>query len=186
MNQINPESPSSRQLVHPGTPSKVRIQCMGASSAQHVRLQLKPEQTLHNSIIEQLFGYGITSASITILGGEFAALQYCVAPPDPSKQAVIRYSKTINAGNSELIFGNATVGINPQGQATLHCHAAFINQSGESRGGHIIATHSVIGKYPFSALVTSLDDFNLQISLDHETNIAVFKPEAKLGTTHHE
>lgn len=53
---------------------------------------------------------GIENASLTILGGYFDILSYCVAPPDPSGRAVIAYTKPIDAGAAWLVFGNATLG----------------------------------------------------------------------------
>ena len=51
--------------------------------------------SLFDGLVKPLAEIGITNASTTILGGYFEELQYCVAPPDPTGQAVIAYSKPI-------------------------------------------------------------------------------------------
>jgi predicted DNA-binding protein with PD1-like motif len=172
-------APSPRFLVHPGKPLDKRIQSLQASAAQHFRLKLYPNTSLHQGLVDQLSDHGIQDASITILGGLFSSLQYCVAPPDPYKEAVIRYSSPIKVGASEFIFGNATIGKNLEGKSIVHCHAAFVDSTGIPRGGHIIASDSYIGDEPIYALVTSLDEFELRVGLDTETNIPLLRPVSK-------
>jgi predicted DNA-binding protein with PD1-like motif len=172
-------APSPRLLLHPGKPLDKRIQSLQAKAAQHFRITLEPQVSLEKGLVEQLKRQGIENASITILGGHFSSLQYCVAPPDPLKEAVIRYSSPIKAGSSEFIFGNATIGKDVQGKSIVHCHAAFVDSTGIPRGGHIIASESYVGNSPIYALVTSLDDFELRVGLDTETNIPLLRPVSK-------
>src|SRR5689334_21661806 len=106
--EIADQSPRPRTLIHPGRFNPVRIQSLRSPSARHVRLALLPGLTLFDALVKPLAEIGITSASTTILGGYFETLQYCVAPPDPSGQAVIAYTNPIPAGRSYMVFGNAT------------------------------------------------------------------------------
>jgi predicted DNA-binding protein with PD1-like motif len=149
---------------------------MKATRALHIRLQLAPNVCLYDTLVNQLQGNGISNASITILGGQFSELYFCVAPPDPTKNAVIRYSNAISAGKSEFIFGNATVGKDFDDNPIVHCHAAFVDQNGNPLGGHILASKSRVGAHPISALVTSIADFDLRLCLDEETNVCLMKP----------
>ncbi|MGN6578779.1 MAG: DUF296 domain-containing protein [Bordetella sp.] len=175
--------PRSRTLIHPGAFNPVRIQSRLSQRARHVRLALQPGTSLFDGLVAPLLSLGIQSASMTILGGYFRALQYCVAPPDPTHEAVIRYSEPIDAGPAYMVFGNATLGKDMTGGAIVHCHAAIRTAQGASKGGHIITQSAIVGPQPVSVLATSLDGFDLRVAFDPETNIALIQP---LQESHHE
>jgi hypothetical protein len=78
---------------------------------------------LFNALVRTLANEGIECASVTILGGFFMQLQYCVAPPDPSGRAVIAYTNPIDAGEAFMIFGNDALGKSVSGAPLVHCHA---------------------------------------------------------------
>ncbi len=175
--------PRPRTLIHPGAFNPVRIQSKLSRRARHVRLLLQPGASLFDGIVAPLGSLGIHSASMTILGGYFDTLQYCVAPPDPRHEAVIRYSAPIAAGPAYMVFGNATLGKGMDGGPVVHCHAALRTAQGASKGGHVIAQDAIVGSWPIAVLVTSLDGFDLRVAFDPETNIALIQP---LQENHHE
>ncbi|HEX2136223.1 MAG TPA: DUF296 domain-containing protein [Microvirga sp.] len=168
--------PRPRTLIHPGRFNPIRIQSLRSLGARHVRLALMPGVSLFDGLVKPLTEIGITSASTTILGGYFEELQYCVAPPDPSGQAVIAYTKPIHAGRAYMIFGNATLGKSMKGSPLVHCHAAIRTESGEVKGGHILTESCIVSRDPIPVLVTSLDEFELRQAYDPETNIPLLQP----------
>jgi predicted DNA-binding protein with PD1-like motif len=170
------QPPRPRTLIHPGRFNPVRIHSLQSAAGRHVRLALRPGESLFDGLVQQLAALGIKNASTTILGGYFEALQYCVAPPDPSRQAVIRYGAPIPAGRTYMIFGNATLGKSMTGEPLVHCHAAIRTESGEVRGGHILTESCMVGRYPIPVLVTSLDSIELRQAYDPETNIPLLQP----------
>jgi predicted DNA-binding protein with PD1-like motif len=174
--QSSNEHPRARTLVHPGPFNPVRIQSKRSASARHIRLALEPGASLFEALVRPLAEAGIEHASTTILGGTFARLSYCVAPPDPTRQAVIAYSAPIEAGATFLVFGNATIGKNQRGAPIVHCHGCFRTSSGVTKGGHILADESIVGSQPIPVLVTSLDGFELRVAFDPETNIPLIQP----------
>jgi predicted DNA-binding protein with PD1-like motif len=176
---VAPTLPRSRTLVHPGPFNPVRIQARQSRSATHIRLALAPNADIFTAIVGPLNSMGIHSASITLLGGTLQAAHYCVAPPDPSGNAVIAYTPAISAGRAYLIFGNATVGKNSKGAPIVHCHAVIQTESGAIRGGHLFADNCIVGDEPIYALVTSIDDFQLIVTPDLETNISLIQPREK-------
>ena len=165
-----------RMLRHVGRFSPMRIQSMHYQSGRHIRLLLKPGRSLYDALVEPLREIGVTSASTTILGGYFDHLEYCVAPPDPSGNAVIAYSKPIGTGASFMVFGNATLGKDMEGRPLVHCHASVRVEGGSVKGGHIVPQASIIGATPISVLVTALEGFELRQAFDDETNIPLLKP----------
>lgn len=167
--------PRARTIVHPGPFSSIRIQSRHADRARHLRLVVQPGSSLYDGLIQPLSRLGIHSASTTVLGGLFERLEFCVAPPDPSGQAVIAYSAPLDAGQTYLIFGNATVGKDGSGKPIVHCHAAIRTERGEIKGGHIIAQTSIAAE-PVTILVTSLEGFELRLAFDPETNIPLIQP----------
>ena len=172
----SPRPHSPRLLVQPGPIDPVRIRSMQAARARHVRLRLQPGRTLFDALVEPLHAMGIMNASITLLGGLFTQLQYCVAPPDPSGKAVAAYTQPIGAGRCCMIFGNATLGKHADGAPLVHCHAVVRTEAGLLKGGHILTSQCTVGAEPISVLVTSLDGFELRVAYDAETNISMFQP----------
>lgn len=168
--------PRPRTLIHPGRFDPVRIQSLQAQHGRHIRLALQPGRSLYDALVTPLSAIGIASASMTILGGAAACLQYCVAPRDPSGQAVIAYSAPIAIGRCYIVFGNATLGKSMAGEPLVHCHAAIRTETGEVKGGHILTERTIIGPQPISVLVISLEEFELRQAYDPETNIPLMKP----------
>jgi predicted DNA-binding protein with PD1-like motif len=168
--------PRPRTLIHPGRFNPVRIHSKHSERARHIRLALQPGLSLFEALVSPLAGIGVKNASTTILGGWFADLHYCVAPPDPSGKAVIAYTRPIPAGQAYMIFGNATLGKNRHGKPLVHCHAAFRTAGGQTKGGHILPETSIVGPDMIPVLVTSLDGFELRETFDPETNIPLLQP----------
>ncbi|PZR14683.1 MAG: DUF296 domain-containing protein [Azospirillum brasilense] len=168
--------PRPRLLHHRGSFNPVRIQSLHGRAARHIRLALQPGLSLFEALVRPLAEAGITSTSTTILGGYFERLQYCVAPPDPSGQALIAYSAPIEAGPAYMVFGNATLGRSLQDRPLVHCHAAIRTASGAVKGGHVVTEACIVGRVPIPVLVTSLDEFELRQAHDPETNIPLLQP----------
>lgn len=176
MSNSKTHRPRSRILRHPGRFNPIRIQSERAMKGNHVRLTLEPGKSLFDALVYPLKELGITSASTTILGGLFSDLSYCVAPPDPTGNAVIAYSAPISAGQTYMIFGNATLGISSQGTPLVHCHAAIRCENGDLRGGHILPDHAIVGPRPIPVLVVGFEGFGLRQTFDPETNIPLLQP----------
>ena len=169
--------PRPRTLVHPGPVGPIRIEHRHAALGRHFRLGLAPGRTLHDAIVEPLLGLGLRSASMTLLGGRLSTLLYCVAPPDPTGERVANYTRPIDVGAATLVFGNATLGWNGRGEPLVHCHATFVCDDGQVRGGHIVVDRSVAGA-PIPVLATSLDGIELRITHDDETHMPLMRPFA--------
>lgn len=177
MNRIQPLPPRPRTLIHPGRASGNRFQTEASMQGQHYLLRLEPGRSLYDAMIEPLARHRVQFASTTILGGWFETLDYCVAPPDPSGQAVIAYTRPIAAGAAHMVFGNATIGVDTARRPLVHCHAAICTADGVLRGGHILTERSIIGPQPISVLVTAFAGFELRQAYDEETNIPLLRPE---------
>ena len=170
--------PRPRTLVHPGPVGPIRIEHRHANQARHFRLGLEPGRTMQDAIIEPLMLLGVQAASMTILGGRLEKLLYCVAPPDPTGERVANYTRPIEAGAATLIFGNATLGKNTRGEPIVHCHATFVCEDGNVRGGHIVVDRSTVADATIAVLVTSLDGIELRITQDEETHMPLMRPFA--------
>jgi hypothetical protein len=119
---------------------------------------------------------------MTILGGRLERLLYCVAPPDPTGERVANYTRPIEAGAATLIFGNATLGKSGRGEPIVHCHATFVCEDGNVRGGHIVVDRSLVADAPIAVLATSLDGIELRITQDEETHMPLMRPFAAAAT----
>ncbi len=176
VSNIRNVNPRPRTLVHPGRFDSVRIHSMTAPVARHYRLALQPGLSLFEALVMPLKLANVRSASMTILGGSFKRLKYCVAPPDPKRRSIVAYSHPREAGDSYLLFGNATLGLGMDGKPLVHCHGAILTESGPVCGGHIIPESAVVGARPIPVLATALDAFVLQQALDAETNMLLLRP----------
>jgi hypothetical protein len=165
-----------RFLRQPGRFNPVRIKTVASPHGRHIRLSLKPGETLYDAIVLPLEALGIRDASMTILGGAFEGLHYCVAPPDPAGRTVIAYSEPRPAGHSYMVFGNATLGRSIDGTPLVHCHAVIRTERGDVMGGHIVTDKTIVGDKPISVLVTSLEGIELRQAFDEETGIPLFQP----------
>lgn len=174
--RLNAPPPRARLMAHPGPFEPVRIERLHAQTGRHVRLTLEPGQTLYDGIVIPLSRLGISSASMTILGGYTESLDYCVTTPDPSKRSVIVYTKPIQVRQAYFIFGNATLGLSSKGAPLVHCHAALRTAQGDIQGGHIITEATIVGPAPISVLVTSFAGVELRQTYDPEINLSVLKP----------
>lgn len=171
--------PRPRTLIHPGPFNPVRIQTLRATSARRFRLALPARTTLFDAIVTTLATEAVENASLTVLGGSFTQLHYCVAPPDPSGRAIIAYTKPIDAGAAYMVFGSATLGKSISGAPLIHCHATFRTAVGDIKGGHILTESCIIGCNPICALVVALDGLELRQTFDPETNIPLLQPQRK-------
>jgi len=173
---IVPRMPRPRCLVHPGLAGVVRIRSCVAAASRHFRLHLEPGRNLQDAIVQPLSELGVTCACMTVLGGAFSSMSFCVAPPDPTGERAAAYSSPIDAGRALLIFGNATMGTDTHGRLMLHCHGVLRNQAGQTRGGHIVAHGSIVASGGVTVLATVLDGVELRITPDDETRMPVFLP----------
>ena len=173
-----PDITRPRHLRHPGPPVAARLQSRECRHGPHLRLQLMPGLSLHEAVVRPLHAMGVRSASLTLLGGGFSALSYCIGPATPEGPAVAAYAPPVAAGPSFLVAGQATLGQDLGGQAMVHCHAVLCDGAGQLRGGHLMPHHCVIGETPVAVRVTVLPDLVLRLSADAETAVSLFLPEA--------
>lgn len=181
MSHTLPTGRRVRTLVHPGSVDPIRIRSLHSQRGRHIRLMLQPGLSLFDALVAPLAAMGIQNASTTILGGAFSRLHYCVAPPDPAGHAIVAYTAPIDTGKTFMIFGNATLGKSAQGAPLVHCHAAIRTATGLVKGGHILTGQSIVGAQAIPVLVTSLDDFELRVLYDPETNIFLLQPHQEMA-----
>lgn len=169
--------PRSRTLVHPGPAGAVRIQTMQAPRARHVRLSLRPDCSLYDALVQPLTQLDINSAAVTVLGGQFATLDYCTPAANPAGPSVAKYSAPVHVERVFMVSATATLGTGADGEPLVHCHATLRTADGATKGGHILTEKSIIGAAPITALVTSFDTFGLQQVHDAETTMPLFLPQ---------
>lgn len=168
--------PRPRTLVHPGPAAAVRIEHLCAGRARQFRLALPTGASLHDGIVDALRARGVRSASMTLLGGTFESLRYCLAVRDTSGRRVANYGSPIAARNARLLFGNATLGLSAESIPIVHCHAAFCIDAMRARGGHLLAEQCRVGAVPVIVLVTALDGIELRVGFDDETQLPLLRP----------
>lgn len=166
----------ARTLIPPGAFNPIRIHSRSASAGRHFRVLLPEGVSLYDGIVQALKEHDVASASMTLLGGWFSHIEYCTAPPDPQQQTIVRYTTPIPVDNAYMVFGNATLGKSPEDKPLVHCHAAIADRSGTPAGGHVVPPNSILGPGGMSMLVLSLDNFELRMQFDVETNQPLLKP----------
>ena len=168
-----------RRLVHPGPASAARIQSMQCAVGRHFRLMLQPGLSLFDALVLPLAGAGVHSASLILLGGYMARVDYCFAGPDTTGKSLAAYGQPLSAGRAYLISSSAMFGKDADGQPLVHCHAALRTEAGDIRGGHLLPRYCQVGPQPICALVTALDGFELRVAFDAETNLPLLQPRTR-------
>lgn len=171
--------PRPRTIVHPGPYGAVRIEHMQAARGRHFRLSLPPGRSLYDSIVEALASVDVHNASMTLLDGDLEALSFCLARPDATGRVVAAYTAPQPVQHARFIFGNATLGKTPAGTPVVHCHGVFRMSDGNVRGGHILTEKAIVGASPIAVVATTLDGFDLRISLDEETRMPLLRPTSE-------
>ena len=171
--------PRARTLVHPGLSDTVRIDHMSDARGRHFRLSLPSGETIHDALVDALAQEGVSSASMTLLGGDLDGLGFCLAQPDPSGRRVAMYGPPHAEARARLIFGNATLGRDERDEPVVHCHAAFRTSDGTVRGGHILTGTTRVGREPVTVVVNALDSFDLRIGFDKETCMPLMRPHKR-------
>ncbi|CAK7011302.1 PPC domain-containing DNA-binding protein [Kerstersia gyiorum] len=166
----------ARTLIPPGAFNPVRIQSRSARSGRHFRLAIPEGISLFDGISQALAHHQVASASMTLLGSRFSYIEYCTAPPDPRQQTIVRYTSAIPLHQAYMVFGNATLGKSAAGEPLIHCHAAVTDEYGTPYGGHILTQNAIVGPGGVSILVLSLDNFELRVAFDPETNQSLLQP----------
>ena len=151
--QADPIRP--RRLRHPGPPLAERLQSRECRRGTHLRVQLMPGLSLQEAVVRPLAASGVRSASLTLLGGGFSALHYCIGPATPEGPSVAAYAPAVAAGPSFLISGQATLGLDLAGQPMVHCHAVLRDSQGRLCGGHLVPQHCIIGDTPVAVRVVA-------------------------------
>lgn len=169
--------PRSRTLRHPGRLRLERFRPLSGERGSHLRLTLASGSILFDALVGALSAAGLRGASMTILGGRFSEMFYCVAPPDPTGAAVIAYGPPIAIGPAYLVFGNATMGTSIAGKPLVHCHGTIRSADGSVRGGHILTERCVVDS-PVTVLATAFEGLALRQQYDPETNISLLQPAA--------
>lgn len=169
--------PRPRTLRHPGRLRRERFQALQGHRGAHYRLELSPGDMLSDGLVKPLLALGVRGASMTILGGWFDEMSYCVAPPDPTGAAVIAYGAPIATGPAYFVFGNATLGTSSTWEPLIHCHGTIRCADGSVRGGHILTDRCIVGS-SISVLATAFDGLALRQQYDPETNISLLQPSS--------
>lgn len=171
-----PGAPRSRTFVHPGPFGAVRIETLSAGEGRHFRLSLAAGRSLHDGIVDALASVDVWNASMTLIGGSFESMSFCLARTDITKRVVAAYTEPLLICRARFIFGNATLGKSPTGAPAVHCHAVFRREDGMVHGGHLLAERCIVGVHPVMVVATSLDDFELRIGYDEETRMPLMRP----------
>jgi predicted DNA-binding protein with PD1-like motif len=100
-------------------------------------------------------------------------------PPDDATHVAYFTAPVAPAGTCHLIQANATFGWSG-GKPFIHCHAAWTEPDGRTRGGHILPLEAIVAE-PAEATAWGFRDLRIEAAPDPETNFTLFQPNGVSG-----
>lgn len=163
-----------RSLRQPGPEHPTRIDCFHGEARQ-IHITLRAGTTLNDAITAPLVAAGFQAATVTIAGAALNPLRYVMpGPPDNASHVAYFTAPAAPAGTCHLIQANATFGWNA-GKPSVHCHAAWTEPDGQTRGGHILPLETTVAE-PAEAVAWGFRDPRIETAPDRETNFTLFQP----------
>ena len=115
--------------------------------------------------------------------GALSPLRYVMpGPPDNASHVAYFTAPVAPNGTCHLLQANATFGWDA-GQPFIHCHAAWTEPGGTTRGGHILPLDTIVAK-PAEATAWGFRDLRLETRPDAETNFTLFQPSGPSAAGH--
>jgi hypothetical protein len=174
------ETPLARPratVVHPGPPAAVRVEHAQASASRSLRLVLAPGQTLQEALLAALMPWRVRSAALSIWGGLFDELAFCLPIRDPRGEVVCTYGDPIPVRGVRLVAGSVSFALGDDDRPFIHCHASFCGPDAILQGGHVLPERARIGAEPVVARVTVLEGVALRMQFDPETRLNIMRPQ---------
>lgn len=171
-----------RLLKHPGPVAAQRWDSMACPRARAFRFSLLPGRSLYDGIVNAMTAAGVSAAALTLTGGVFARVDYCLAAPRIGKPQVAGYTDPERMGGPiGLIGASATLGLDVNGRPMVHCHALLADPQGRLFGGHIIPGDSIVGAPPPVVFARAFEGAAIRQRYDAETVMSIFHPAADVA-----
>ncbi len=168
--------PPARTLAHPGPFGAIRLEHQQAAGGRRLRVALAAGSSLFEGIVQALAAHGIRNAALSLSGGRFEQLAYCVAMLDPADRLMATYGPPRLAPGAFFLAGNGTLGEAADGQPLIHCHGLLRDAQGAVVGGHLLPERCIVGDQPVIVRATSLDGMAARVVPDEETLMSFFRP----------
>lgn len=166
-----------RLLKHPGPVAAQRWDSMACARARAFRFSLIPGRSLYDGIVNAMTAAGVSAAALTLTGGVFARVEYCLAAPRVGRPQVAGYTDPESmSGPIGLIGASATLGLDVGGRLMVHCHALLADPDGQLFGGHVIPAASIVGALPPVVFARAFEGAAIRQRYDAETVMSIFHP----------
>lgn len=166
-----------RLLRHPGPMAARRWDSLSCEKARAFRFSLIPGRSLYEGIVNAMTAAEVSAAALTLTGGTFARVDYCLAAPRPGRPQVAGYTDPERMGGPiGLIGASATLGLDVNGAPMVHCHALLSDAEGQLFGGHIIPDASMVGAMPPVVFARAFEGEAIRQRYDPETIMSLFHP----------
>ncbi|GGF81002.1 hypothetical protein GCM10007301_46390 [Azorhizobium oxalatiphilum] len=166
-----------RLLKHPGPVAARRWDSLSCEKARAFRFSLIPGRSLFDGIFNAMKAANVSAAALTLTGGTFSRVDYCLAAPRPGKPQVAGYTDPERMGGPiGLIGASATLGLDVKGRPMVHCHALLSKPDGELFGGHIMPGESIVGAVPPVVFARAFAGEAIRQRYDPETIMSLFHP----------
>ncbi|WP_341989364.1 PPC domain-containing DNA-binding protein [Azorhizobium sp. AG788] len=166
-----------RLLKHPGPVAAQRWDSMACARSRAFRFSLIPGRSLYDGIVNAMTAAGVSAAALTLTGGVFARVEYCLAAPRVGRPQVAGYTDPESmSGPIGLIGASATLGLDVEGRLMVHCHALLADPDGQLFGGHVIPAASIVGAVPPVVFARAFEGAAIRQRYDAETVMSIFHP----------
>lgn len=166
-----------RLLTHPGPIAPLRWDSLADRGARAFRIHLTRGLTLQDSVTTAMAELGLESAALTLMGGSFERLDYCLGGPRPDRPQVAAYFDPIRLDQPVALVGAcATFGRDSAGAPLVHCHALMADADGRAFGGHVVPQTARLGDPAPVAFVRAFTGVAIVQRADPETLTTIFHP----------
>ncbi len=168
-----------RTLRQPGPAHPQRIDVV-RGHVRELRYTLAPGATLNEAVTAPLLEAGFQAATVTFAGAALAPFSFVMPGPPDGPAHVAYFTAAVSPpGTTRIEQANVTFGW-ANGKPFIHCHAAWTEEDGRRRGGHILPAETRIAE-PTEAIAWGFADARIETAPDPETNFTLFQPVASNG-----
>ena len=169
-----------RRLMQPGPVASERVVCVPARAVP-LTVTLRAGLALNEAVTAPLAAAGFHAGSVRLDGVRLRPCAYVIPNPAPDETHVAYFSPTRHVvGTAAISQGQATVGTR-DGAPFIHAHAAWRDEAGALRGGHILPGDAIVADDKTVA-AWGCAGASVAVLPDAETNFSVFQP---LSSQHH-
>lgn len=172
-----PASGEAPTVAHPGVAREQRLDFLPVSLEPSERLVVAEGEDLFRTIHARLDLIGAEGAAFRLVEGVFSHLITMTGGSGEGERPISFRGPHTLATPARVVAGAAGSGRHQNGERFSHCHAAFLDRTGQSVGGHLMPDRALAGPGGVTVEIAPLSGAVFNRRFDPETHFDLFHPE---------